>query len=468
MGEESRRKRRWDQPDIFPVKNVGFFPINQLTSNLKPQDELVIAREIVINDAEASVRYKLTRRQTQEEIQKCTGAVVITRGKYRPPNAMPDGEKPLYLHVSAGAHLKETAEKIIAVDRAATLVEEMMKPTLKDQYINHIMNETGVTVLLRGHGSGHLEEGEQPLHLFLSSNSPKSLEEARLLVENLLDTISRECGLARVAPVKVYAAVPPPQNLLIGVHYPGLEGNSSLISTPLASVVANCSAAPSVTPAVNPGVSTACMYGPAAQAVQANGLCYSQPSLGIGSGYNGYGGIYPQATPFQQVALALRQIPPTNTATSASVSTSSVNDKRPPQKRKFKELPAASKGAAVTHQDLILHCIALLVPEDPGKSLLGKPGNVTAMPPVQAKYMLPPVPKFSSSPTKSIPPPPPKFNSTPSKNMPPPPPKLNSTASVHRCVSTTDVNSRKSIPEKVPDTLVRLMEYGEDDDDDPD
>uniref|UniRef100_A0A2P2LTE0 Uncharacterized protein MANES_02G054700 n=1 Tax=Rhizophora mucronata TaxID=61149 RepID=A0A2P2LTE0_RHIMU len=45
----------------------------------KIQDELIIAREIVINDADPSVRYKLTKRQTQEEIQKCTGAVVITR-----------------------------------------------------------------------------------------------------------------------------------------------------------------------------------------------------------------------------------------------------------------------------------------------------------------------------------------------------------------------------------------------------
>lgn len=76
------------------------------------------------------------------QIQRCTGSVVITRfvvqleeytiklsdgslsllpslshflfkhgcnyfyrGKYRPPNAPPDGEKPLYLHISAGAHV---------------------------------------------------------------------------------------------------------------------------------------------------------------------------------------------------------------------------------------------------------------------------------------------------------------------------------------------------------------------------
>lgn len=33
----------------------------------------------------------------------------IYRGKYRPPNAPPDGEKPLYLHISAGAHVTATS-----------------------------------------------------------------------------------------------------------------------------------------------------------------------------------------------------------------------------------------------------------------------------------------------------------------------------------------------------------------------
>lgn len=32
------------------------------------QDELTIAREIVINDAEASLRHKLTKRSTQEDV----------------------------------------------------------------------------------------------------------------------------------------------------------------------------------------------------------------------------------------------------------------------------------------------------------------------------------------------------------------------------------------------------------------
>lgn len=108
---------------------------------------------------------------------------------------------------------------------------------MQDQYINHIMNETGVTVTLRGRGSGNDEcmsgegrffihviwtfernviqhcifyiyvvlklsyflvaDGQQPMHLFLSSNNLKSLEDARCLAENLLDTISMECGASR-------------------------------------------------------------------------------------------------------------------------------------------------------------------------------------------------------------------------------------------------------------------------------
>lgn len=66
--------------------------------------------------------------------------------------------------------------------------------------MNHIMNETGATVMLKGLGSGSFEpqgEVQQPLHLFLSSSNPKSLEDAKRLAENLLDTISIECGVSR-------------------------------------------------------------------------------------------------------------------------------------------------------------------------------------------------------------------------------------------------------------------------------
>eukprot|EP01018_Ginkgo_biloba_P035251 Gb_05577 [translate_table: standard] len=227
-----------------------------LLSQSKIQDEL-IAREIVINDADPAVRYKLTKRQTQEEIQATTGAVVITRGRYRPPNGPVENEKPLYLHISAGAHLKDTAERIKAVDQAAAMVDEILRqgrqlqsasapfsavpgpgglgipplsaavlvgleadPALNlvcrirgpnDQYINHIMNETGATVVLRGKGSRNYEgplgeELQQPLHLFISSDNLKSLENAKHLAENLLETIRLECFASRPPTYNVASA----------------------------------------------------------------------------------------------------------------------------------------------------------------------------------------------------------------------------------------------------------------------
>ncbi|MED6207665.1 hypothetical protein PIB30_037877 [Stylosanthes scabra] len=435
----------------------------QKPNQQKIQDELIIAREIVINDAESSVRYKLTKRQTQEEIQRCTGAIVITRGKYRPPNALADGEKPLYLHISAGAHIKETAERILAVDRAAAMIEEMLRqgpnvqsvssappstlanglkvfnesvflgfdadPSLNiaarirgpnDQYINHIMNETGATVTLRGHGSGsdecsNGEDGQQPLHLFLSSNNAKGLEDAKLLAENLLDTISVECGVSRVSSCKVYSAVPqpqqvysavpppqqvynvvlpplqnptaistplvysavpPPQQLLAGVQSSamGLEATTGLSTSPLSSAVASTPVTPASLVGV-PGVTntalapgaTSYSAGHLSSGPQGNTIGYTAPSVLGGTSYIGYGGIYPQATPLQQVALVLRHSPPiastvapTTSASngeykSKSTTSSEVEkEKRPPQRRKFQELPVGSNGTRKLNQVIAL------------------------------------------------------------------------------------------------------------------
>ncbi|XP_048433955.1 protein RIK isoform X4 [Pyrus x bretschneideri] len=492
-----RKKRKWDQPaaslvsaglavpGALPMGNVGFLggitipgttpvtgalSMNAIAASYatipqayqvplippqtatviqkliqpKIQDELIIAREIVINDAESSVRYKLTKRQTQEEIQKCTGAVVITRGRYRPPNSSTDGEKPLYLHISSGAHLKETAERILAVDRAAAMVEEMLKqgqnPTMSngvmaqgtcvylgfdadpslniaarirgpnDQFINHIMNETGATVSLRGRGSGnieniHGEEGQLPLHLFLSSNNSKSLEDAKLLAENLLDTISVECGVSRVSSSKVYSAVAPPQQVYSAVPPPHQ------------------------------------LAGVQSSGIEANIGGYPQPLLSSGTSYNGYAGIYPQVTPLQQVALALRQssspitstVAPTTSAPSTepkvNVTSGSEKEKQPPQRRKFQELPV---GPAKVHQDFGVR-------------------NVSTMP--APKKLVQPA-------SNGMPPPPPR-------TMPPPPPPPKFTSST-QAVKVLDKNIalKKTKPDNVPDTLVKLMEYGDDEDDD--
>ncbi|GMY12905.1 protein RIK isoform X1 [Fagus crenata] len=535
-------------PQVFQASSIQQ-PAATVVPKVKIQDEL-IAREIVINDAESSVRYKLTKRQTQEEIQKCTGAVVITRGKYRPPNAPPDGEKPLYLHISAGAHLKDTAERILAVDCAAAMVEEMLKqsqtlqpasstfhpaisngvkalstsvflgfdpdPSLNiaarihgpnDQYINHIMTETGATISLRGRGSGniessHGEEGQQPLHLFLSSNNPKSLEDAKRLAENLLDTISLECGASsnnpksledakrlaenlldtislecgasRVSsckvysavppPQQVYSAVPPPQQLLAGVQSSGneLKVNSSSAASLTAATVGS-TLSPPVSSVRVPGVPPVFSQGTVSQSggylscgqSQGNVIVYPQPLVSGGTSYNGYGGIYPQATPLQQVALALRQSPspvtstiaPTTSVPSSELKSSSISDpemeKRPPQKRKFQELPGGSKCPAKPHQGL-----GFLKPAEPSADSGVR--NVSTMPApkklVQSSSNGMPIQR-----TMPPPPPPPKFTS--------------STSAVKGHDKNNTLNKTKT--DSVPDTLVKLMEYG-DEDDDPD
>uniref|UniRef100_A0A2P2LTF2 Protein RIK n=2 Tax=Rhizophora mucronata TaxID=61149 RepID=A0A2P2LTF2_RHIMU len=476
----------------------------------KIQDELIIAREIVINDADPSVRYKLTKRQTQEEIQKCTGAVVITRGKYRTPDAPADGEKPLYLHVSAAVHLKDTAERILAVDRAAAMVEEMLKqgqtlqpmapifqgtmgngmkalstsvflgfdadPSLNitarirgpnDQYINHIMNETGATVILKGRGSENHEsfsggEVQQPLHLFLSASNSKSLEDAKRLAENLLDTISLECGASRISSCKVYGAVPPPQQLLAGVESSGNEQKINSVQA-IALPLLTTSSAPSTSASSVPPTTSFFSQGTlsvtggtmSCELPQTNLVSHPQPLVTGGTSYNGYGGIYPQATPLQQVALALRQSPSpitstvshatsiSNTEPKLSMNSISEKDKRPTQKRKFQELPVSLKDPARLHQ---------------GSELLkavGVPSADTGMRNVSTV----PAPKKSELSSNVMPPPPPPRTMPP----PPPPPKFNSSTPSKLHDKGKVLN--KIVSESVPDTLVKLMEYGEEDDD---
>ncbi|CAH9109481.1 unnamed protein product [Cuscuta epithymum] len=449
---KQRKKRKWDQPEeslvsagvcqppILPFTNIGSFVgmalpsigatcgtllATPLTANgasvvqqhtTKIQDE-VIAREIVINDADSAVRYKLTKRQTQEEIQKSTGAVVITRGKYMIPSAQPDGAKPLYLHISAGAHLETTVERIKAVDHAASLVEEILKegssnnglkqanPSMStcvyvgfevdaslnisarirgpnDQYINHIMNETGATVVLRGQGSEgsgtvHGEDGHQPLHLFLSSNNSKSLERAKLLAENLLDTISAEFGASRVSSCKVYGAVPPPPQLLAGSNSLGDElkvNNSQDANLSSASVGVSVPAVPSVAPGMDMNVSQGIVPQSLGSFImlpsQSNTNYYPHTPILSGTSYMGYGGIYPQVTPLQQVALALRQSisktaagsPESTTSTRPLTTTTSfIQKERPPHKRKFRELPTNIMVASNLNQGFMnweLHGIA--------------------------------------------------------------------------------------------------------------
>lgn len=96
--------------------------------------------------------------------------------------------------------------------------------------------------------------------------------------------------------------------------------------------------------------------------LQPHTVSYPQLSSTAGTSYSGYGGIYPQATPLQQVALALRQSPstvnplvsPASTAANSMESLPSEKEKRASQRRKFQESPAALKGRANPHQVPVL------------------------------------------------------------------------------------------------------------------
>lgn len=89
-------------------------------------------------------------------------------------------------------------------------------------------------------------------------------------------------------------------------------------------------------------------------------VCHPRASLIGGTSYIVYEGIYPQATPLQQVALALRQstspvtvaVGPSTTAANAKLPTKvgPSEEKCPPRRRKFQELSIAAKGPANSHQ----------------------------------------------------------------------------------------------------------------------
>ncbi|KAJ4820192.1 Protein RIK [Rhynchospora pubera] len=530
-----RKRSKWDQPaEAFtsatvpltingtigvPLPGVISVVSSPLTNLLpvstlaqpKIQDE-VIAREIVINDAEPSLRCKLTKRQTQEEIEKTTGAIVITRGKYRPPNALPDSERPLYLHISASSHLKDFVERIKAVDKATSIVEDMLKQDLvvqpftrcvflgfvadpslnvssrirgsNDQFINHIITETGATVVLRGRDSGNhssdAEESSQPIHLFLSSSNAKSLESARILAENLLDTIAAECGASRVQSSKLFSAIPPPPLLSStpAVPVPVLPGvpPKSVPVLPPPHIYPPPVATPISQPSVPP--------------------YFTNPAPTNGTHYNGYyEGIYPQATPLQQVALALKQASPaavtpatvsvpvaSPSASSAASSllsmgssSSGETNKRPTQKRKFQELPVSGSKGLTGDQQNLQQGSKFYKPGLEESNSNSRKANPSTIPPPKKLVELP-TNELTTHRSNAMmpPPPPPKFS------MPPPSPKFSS-IKPPPTFERSNLSSKKSDlshshpmkpsaetsqAEPAADTLLKLVEYGEEEDDD--
>ncbi|MCO5557746.1 hypothetical protein L7F22_011317 [Adiantum nelumboides] len=528
----------------------------------KIQDE-IIAREIVINDAEPGVRYKLTKRQTQEEIQAKTGAVVITRGKYKPLNGPADHEKALYLHISAGAHLKDTAERVRAVDQAAALVDEMLKQGRQilgpssgtnsplnavvfvdfeadsldlisrirgpnDQYINHIMHETGATVLLKGGACDNScsDEIPQPLHLLISAEHAKSLEDARSLTEHLLETIRSEVVGTRppyVAPpvsynlqqspqianqlepvplsspiaatfqsvsinpiglpsdfntglgsVKNYSAVPPPKELAI-------DAGSGKVETRQTSSLSASSGSP-LTSFVGSLPSTYASGAPDQAFAQQTYGIYPQASRGSEPhpSYSAYSGLYPQASPLQQVALALQR-PAFSQCSAQSVSSLPESTKSPMstlaqrqaerqerQKRKFQEGPALKRDALVDQGLLAQQSKQSCSLESAATKLMPPPRSEAAL----SSSSMPPPPPVSMATLSTLPALPRlKLNTgllpTDAKSVPGQPAAIESSFTFSKSIfrAAPPLSTKLTQPESPG---IKLVEYGEDEDEDND
>ncbi|GJP76868.1 hypothetical protein CLOP_g7318 [Closterium sp. NIES-67] len=91
----------------------------------KPLAEEIV-REVVINECNPNVRYQLTRRGTQDDIHRKTGAVISTRGKFCNMNDPKNRDRPLYLHVTPSTEAKTPEEKQRMVDAAVRMIDDIM------------------------------------------------------------------------------------------------------------------------------------------------------------------------------------------------------------------------------------------------------------------------------------------------------------------------------------------------------
>lgn len=80
-----------------------------------------------INECAPIVRSKLTRRAFQDELEKRTNTVIVTRGLYTPPGMPLNGRKPMHLFITAAPSVP-WEEKQSAIDAAVRIVSELMGP----------------------------------------------------------------------------------------------------------------------------------------------------------------------------------------------------------------------------------------------------------------------------------------------------------------------------------------------------
>lgn len=165
----------------------------------------------------------------------------------------------------------------------------------------------------------------------------------------------------RISSSKVYGAVPPPQQLLAGVDTSGARSNARYTLGPnvLTGALHSFASAGVIAPVVAPAVTVQSEVTTYFGVPPPSSMACPVPPVNGGAFYSGYGDIYPQATPLQQVAFTLKHassstaqtVPVTSTPTSTAMKgNSSLDvemDKR--SRRKFQELPV-SKGPATESQ----------------------------------------------------------------------------------------------------------------------
>ncbi|XP_041371506.1 nuclear receptor coactivator 6-like isoform X2 [Gigantopelta aegis] len=254
------------------------------TKNTAPNN--LIVAEVEINDVPIGCRNTLTRGSTQEEISKMSGAAVSTRGRYLPPHERMKNtvERALYLCVQGPTHhsVECAVNRINEVIQQGmktrnTRFSPAVRPTVNvpgphlgpppintsqppppicqqsprlafvqeklyiglehappnfdvkqkvfgpgGGFLQHIANETGAKVTLRGKGSGFLEptsgrEAFEPMHVHIQHPTIMGLQQAKQLAENLIQTIGSHCFCSCNSKVQqeyaqfqqVLAAMPP-------------------------------------------------------------------------------------------------------------------------------------------------------------------------------------------------------------------------------------------------------------------
>ncbi|GJQ13104.1 hypothetical protein GpartN1_g4895.t1 [Galdieria partita] len=234
------------------------------------------SHEAVVDINDSSQRRYILHSGTLRTYESQFGVAIVPRGRYYPPEEKPDladfrgpdSEKPLFLLItgsdadavqSAKEALEEAAsgaapvlrsshpglgseghrkdrlyEKIAtnmdfeSAGRPFRLIERLKGPDLS--YIKYIEQETSCRVYLRGKGAdrnsavANTATTEEPLYFHIQAMDEHSMQEAKLLVEDLLDAIRPEYEKAcasHAAALQAYQN----QAMITDPYLAGVEGH---------------------------------------------------------------------------------------------------------------------------------------------------------------------------------------------------------------------------------------------------